>query len=116
MKFQPSKRSEESRKPTSRCRRCRKFSQGDYCETHKQLMAEAENKTGPSDQSYTSKSFPKLPIREPEERTVITITSDSQTPDGEEQTNNIENNIETDGMKELHSVLPTISASRTLTT
>ena len=36
--FQLSRKPEEQRKPTSRCRRCGTFSQGEYCDTHKRLL------------------------------------------------------------------------------
>ena len=39
IKFQLSKRPNEQRKPTSRCRRCGKFSQGEYCDIHKRCPA-----------------------------------------------------------------------------
>ena len=81
LKFQPPKKPEKSRKPTNRCRRCGKFSQGDFCETHKRLMSDKLRQ----DETSTSKSFPKMPNREAEEeRTVITITTDSQTADSAE--------------------------------
>ena len=67
LKFQPAKRAEESRKPPNRCRRCDKFSQDEYCDTHKRMMAEASGKTRrQQDETGTSTSFPKLPMREQE--------------------------------------------------
>ena len=63
-KFQPSKRSDQARKPTNRCRRRGRFSEDEYCETHKRLMAENSGKSGrQQDEASTSKSFPKLPLR-----------------------------------------------------
>ena len=44
-------------------------------------MMESKSK---QDEAGTSKSFPKMPTRELDERIVITITPDSQTTDGEE--------------------------------
>ena len=65
LKFQPPKKPEEARKPTNRCRRCGKISQGDLFETHRRLMAE----TLKQDEASTSKSFLKCqatrPNREP---------------------------------------------------
>ena len=69
LKFQPTKKREEARKPTNRCRRCDKFSQGNLCDTHKRLMIESNLK---EDEAGRSKSFPKMPTHETEERTVIT--------------------------------------------
>ena len=87
LKFQPAKRSEETRQVTNQCRRCGKFSQDEFCETHKRLIAEASGKLRrKQDEAGTSASFPKLPPREQEKHTVITITTDSQTTDGEELT------------------------------
>ena len=37
IKFQLSRKPEERRKPTNRCRRCGKFCQGKYCDTHKRV-------------------------------------------------------------------------------
>ena len=79
LKFQPPKKPDEARKPTNMFRRYGKFSQSDFCETHKGLMVE----TLKQDEASTSKSFPKMRSRETEERSVITITTDCQTTDGE---------------------------------
>ena len=82
LKFLLSKRSEETRKPTNQCRRCGWFSQEEYCESHKQLMAESASKIKQQEEAGTSKSFPETPMREPEEHTVIMVTTDNQTTDG----------------------------------
>ena len=83
-------------------------------------MAESTNKAQQQDEASTSKSFPKIiPIREPEEHTVITITTDSQTTD-EESIQNEENIpetgevMETDEVTEVYAPPPTTTASRTL--
>ena len=122
LKFQQSKRSEEARKPTNQGRRCGRFSHDEHCETHKRLMAERFGKTGQQqDKADTSKSFPKMPMREQEEHTVITITTDRQAMDGEESAHHEENNpemgeaTETDEVAELYAPPPTAAAtSRTL--
>ena len=58
------------------------------------------------DEASTSKSFPKMPNRDAEEeRTVITITTDSQTSDAEENST----------VTYEHAPLPTTVTGRTLT-
>ena len=107
LKFPPPKKPEESRKPTKRCRRCGIFSQGDFCETHKRLMSEKLRQ----DEASTSKSFPKMPNRDAEEeRTVITITTDSQTTDAEENSTATDEHPEADEITETTTVM-----GRTLT-
>ena len=41
LNFQTSRKPEDQRKPTNRCRRCGKFSSGELCETHLRLQAPA---------------------------------------------------------------------------
>ena len=111
LKFQPQKKSEEARKPTNWCRRCGKFSQGDLCETHRRLMGEMLKQ----DETSTSKSSPKMPNRETEERTVITITTDSQTTDGEGDSIAAVENTEADEVTEIRAPPSTTITCRTLT-
>ena len=112
-KVQPPKKPEESRKPTNRCRRCGKFSQGDFCETHRQLMSEKLRQ----DEASTSKSFPKLPSRDAEEeRTVIIFTTDSKTADAEENSTATDEHPEADEITEINAPPPTTVTGRTLTT
>ena len=95
-KFQPAKRLEETRNPNNLCRRCGKVSRDEFCETHKQLMADASGKhRRQHDEASTNTSFPKLPMREQEKRTVIAIIADSQMTDGEDPTRREENAPET---------------------
>ena len=111
-KFQPPRKPEESRKPTSRCRRCGKFSQGDFFETHKRLISERLEK----DEASTSKSFPKMPNCDvEEERTVITITTDSQTADAEENSTAMDKHSEADEITEIDAPPPTFVTGCTLT-
>ena len=84
-------------------------------------MAERQTKQR-QDEAGTNKSFPKLSTRETEERTVITITTDSQTTDGEEKTQDEENDTAADKVTktvedtEIHASPPTATANWTLTT
>ena len=98
----------ESRKPTSRCG---KISQGDFCQTQKRLISEKLKR----DEAGTSKSFPKLPNRDAEERTVITITTDSQTADAEENSTTADEHPEADEITEIDASPPTKVTGRTLT-
>ena len=112
LKFQPPKKPEESMKPTSRCRRCGNFSQGDFCETHKRLISEKLVK----DEASTSKSVPKIPNRDAEEeRTVITITTDSQTANSEGDSNAADEHPEADEITELDALPPTTATGHTVT-
>ena len=119
--YQPLKWLEEARKPTNRCRSCGKYSEGEYCNTHKRLMAGNQTKLK-QDERGTSRSFPKLPMKKTVEQTVITITTDSQTTDGEEPTRDEEKNpttgevTETVEVTEICAPSPTATANRTLTT
>ena len=83
----------------------------DLCETHRRVMAE----TLKQDEASTSKVFPKMPSRENEVRTVITITTDSQTTDGEGHSIAAGENTEADEVTKIHSTPPTATTSRTLT-
>ena len=112
LKIQPPQKPEESRKSTSRCRRCGKFSQGDFCETHKRLISEKLVK----DEASTSKSFPKIPNRDAEEeRTVITITKDIQTDNSEGDSNAADEHPEADEIPEIDAPPPTTATGHTLT-
>ena len=109
--FQPPKKPEEARKPANRCRRCGKFSQEDLCETHKQLIAEKLEQ----DEASKSKSFPKMPNCETEERTVIIITTNSQTTGGEGDSIVAGENTEANEVTEFPAAPPTTTSGRTLT-
>ena len=54
LKFQPSKKPDETRKPTMRCKRCGRFSNGDLCYTHKRLY----NKQDDQKTSTSGMTFP----------------------------------------------------------
>ena len=61
IKFQLFKKPDEQRKPTSRCRRCGKFSQGEDCDTHKRVFG---LKDKPQETSH-SHTLPMMPQGEP---------------------------------------------------
>ena len=61
IKFQLPKKLEEKRKPTNRCIRCGKFSQGDYCDTHKRVCG-VPNDTDEPSSSYI---LPTMPVTSP---------------------------------------------------
>ena len=67
------------------------------------------------DEASTSKSFPKIPSRETEEKTVITITTDSQTTNGEGNSTAADENTEADEVTEIHAPPLTTTTGRTLT-
>ena len=64
LKFQPSKKADEIRKPTKRCTICRRFSNED---THKRVKSEQQK------QSTSAETFPTMPAKQTEEIPDITI-------------------------------------------
>ena len=58
IKFQLSKKPEEKRRPTNRCIKCGKFSQGNYCDTHKRVYGAPKDTDEPSC-SYTLPTRPE---------------------------------------------------------
>ena len=83
-------------------------------------MVETANKAQQQDEACSSKSVRKIPKRETEEHTLITITTDSQTTDVDDPTNKEENIPETgevsqtDELQEVYAPPPTTTANRTL--
>ena len=89
LKFQPSKKADETRKPTKRCTRCGRFSNEDLCDTHKIVKSEQQK------QSTGAETFPTMPAKQTEEFPDFTIFSDSQSSQAEElpSTENIDPEI-----------------------
>ena len=77
IKFPLSRRPNEQRRPTSRCRRCGKFSQGEYCDTHKRVFG---LKDKPQETSH-SHTLPMMPQEEPENRHPETDNTDEEDSD-----------------------------------
>ena len=77
-KFQPLKKNEETKKPTKRCTRCGRFSNGELCDTHKSVKSELQK------QSTSSETLPKMPAKQTEKIPDVTIISDSQSSQAEE--------------------------------
>ena len=85
LKFQPSKKAEEARKPTKRCTRCGRFSNEELCDTHKRTMLENKKPGQQIKQSTSaSKTFPTMPSKQTEKILDIKILSDSQSSRAEE--------------------------------
>ena len=81
LKFQPSKKPDETRKPTMRCKRCGRFSNGDLCDTHKRLY----NKQDDQKTSTSGMTFPTMPVERPKVTPdITTISTDSQSDHTEE--------------------------------
>ena len=57
VKFQLSRKPEEKRKPTNKCRRCGKFCQGEFCDTHKRLYGIPKSPQEPC----SSRILPTIP-------------------------------------------------------
>ena len=77
IKFQLPKKPEEKKKPTNRCVRCGKFSQGKYCDTHKRVY-------GITDEPGCSYTLPTMPEKRSTYADVIE-TSNGQDASTEEQ-------------------------------
>ena len=84
IKVQPSKNSDEPRKPTSRCRRCGRFSNGNNCETHKTLMIEKNSSSHTQDEAKCSRTLPTMPSNESVDDNTHTVLTDSHSTDSEE--------------------------------
>ena len=82
---------EEQRKPTSRCRRCGKFSQRDYCDAHKRILGQPNN----TQQTSCSYTFPTMP----QKKYVYgdAITDNTETCDSNSQTTSHAKEIEPEG-------------------
>ena len=72
LNFQTSRKPEDQRKPTNRCRRCGKFSSGELCETHLRLETtrQDDNNNEPSTSHTTMPTMPAIKKR-PYNRVVI---------------------------------------------
>ena len=79
LKFQPTKKAEEPRKPTNRCTRCGRFSHYDLCDTHKRIRSEQQGQSTSAD-----KTMPTMPIERAEVRPDITVISDGQSSHADE--------------------------------
>ena len=79
LKFQPTKKAEEPRKPTNRCTRCGRFSDNDLCDTHKRIRSEQQRQSTSADET-----IPTMPIERPEVRPDITVISDSHSSHADE--------------------------------
>ena len=77
IKFQLSKRPNEQGKPTSRCRRCGKFSQGEYCDTHKRVFG----MKGMPQETNHSHTLPMMPQEEPKNCDLETDNTDEEDSD-----------------------------------
>ena len=74
LKFQPSKKADETRKPTKRCTRCGLFSNDDLCDTHKKVNSEEQKKL------TSTKTLPTKPAKQTKEIPDIFIISKSPKP------------------------------------
>ena len=86
LKFQTSKRTDEQKRTINRCRRCGKFSNGDYCETHRRLNTEDPNNNA-DEAPGTSYTLPKMPLsKKPRYNPVVVCDSSSRDSDSVTQT------------------------------
>ena len=76
IKFQLSRKPEEKRKPTNRCVRCGKFSQGDYCDTHKRVYGVPKD----TDEPGCSYTLPTMSEKRSTYGDVIITDTESDSP------------------------------------
>ena len=81
LKFQTSKKPEEPRKATNRCRRCGKFSSGELCETHLRIRAARQDNN--NNEPSTSHILPTMPTTSKKREYSRIITYDSSSQDSE---------------------------------
>ena len=66
LKFQTSKKPDKPKRFINRCRRCGKFSSGEYCETHMRLAAKKDtNNNGTRVDAGPSHTMPSMPSKKP---------------------------------------------------
>ena len=88
LKFQTSRKPEDQRTATKRCRRCGKFSSDELCETHLRLETarqDANNNTG-SNEPGTSYTLPMMPAKK--KRTYSRVVKDDSSSRDSESTSN----------------------------
>ena len=81
IKFQLSRKPEEKRKPTNRCVRCGKFSQGDYCDTYKRVYGVPKD----TDEPGCSYTLPTMPEKRSTYGDVIITNTESDSPNTQEE-------------------------------
>ena len=81
LKFQTFKKTDEPKRTINRCRRCGKFSNGEYCETHQRLNTEDPN-NNTEEAPGTSYTLPKMPMKkQPKYNRVVVYDSSSRDSD-----------------------------------
>ena len=76
LKFQTSRKPEEQRRPTNRCRRCGKLSSGELCETHLRLEA-ARQDSNNNEPSTSHTTIPTMPSKKRSYSRVVLYDSSS---------------------------------------
>ena len=94
IQFQASKKLEDNRKPTKRCKRCGRFSNDEFCDTHKRTMAENRKDNNETEKASSSRTLPTMPARETMDMPEVTVVSDSQSTTDEEISNTVESEPE----------------------
>ena len=91
LKCQTSRKPEEPRKATNRCRRCGTFSSGELCEKHLRLKAASQNDN--NNEPSTSHTLPTMPTTSTKKKRTYSrvITYDSSSHDSESNTNHAGN-------------------------
>ena len=76
LKLQISRKPEEQRRPTNRCRRCGKFSSGEWCETHLRLEAARQDNNN-NEPSTSHTTIPTMPSKKRSYSRVVLYDSSS---------------------------------------
>ena len=118
LKFQTSRKTEEQKRSISRCRRCGKFSSGEYCETHLRLRTEGDiNNNITGDEAGPSHTLPTMPLKKKLSYSHVVLydsssrDSDSIPPSTDKDSSDTEDNHdETDLRAEIGRKIETLRA------
>ena len=93
LKFQTSRKPEDQRRATNRCRRCGKFSSGELCETHLRLetFRQDDNNNTEDNEPGTSYTLPMMPANKKRTYNHV-VMYDSSSHDSESTNNHADKN------------------------
>ena len=93
LKFQTSRKPENQRRATNRCRRCEKLSSGELCETHLRLEAarQDDNNNTEDNEPGTSYTLPMMPAKKKRTYNRV-VMDDSSSRDSESTSNHADKN------------------------
>ena len=79
LKFQTSRRIDEQRRVINRCRKCGKFSRGEFCETHQRSETQIQdsNNNITANEPGTSHTLPTMPMKKKRNYNRVTVYNSS---------------------------------------